>query len=404
MVFCILQKNFLSAVPEKIPLMRKFICIIFSIILPAGLLFPGELTKSDSVTVRIFIIAGQSNAINIHADAGELNLSLIDTTADFYYHCGMPPLSGYPFFSTSGNKWTELGIQRQIPFLGQHEYFFGPEITLVNGLGSFYENAAVIKCAYGGSNLAVDWDKNSVTGNMLYKLMIEQINQACTLLDSLGKEYSLEGFFWIQGESDASKLSYAQAYYENLGRFINGIRTDLNSTELPFFISRLPSRQPYTYLSIIRAAQERAAREISNTKLIDTDSLLLDSDNIHFTASGIKNLGYLMAEAFISTVSSYEEILDLTPDGITLSQNYPNPFNPSTRINYAIPSPSRVTIKIYDVMGREIETLINEEKPAGVHEVNWNTASAAGGLPSGIYFYQIKAGPFTATRKMLLIK
>ena len=83
-----------------------------------------------------------------------------------------------------------------------------------------------------------------------------------------------------------------------------------------------------------------------------------------------------------------------------LYQNYPNPFNPSTKIKFRISDLGLVSLKIYDVLGREVTTLVNEEKPAGTYEVTWNAAN----LPSGLYFYQIKAGSYTATKKLLLLK
>ena len=88
------------------------------------------------------------------------------------------------------------------------------------------------------------------------------------------------------------------------------------------------------------------------------------------------------------------------PDGYKLSQNYPNPFNPSTKIKYSIPHLTQVKIKVFDILGNEIETLVNSEKPAGTYELNWNAAN----LPSGIYFYQLRAGDFINTKKMILLK
>jgi hypothetical protein len=88
------------------------------------------------------------------------------------------------------------------------------------------------------------------------------------------------------------------------------------------------------------------------------------------------------------------------PTKYILSQNYPNPFNPSTTIKYEIPELSFVTLKVYDVLGNEITTLINEEKPIGNYEVEFNASS----LPSGIYFYQLQAGSFIETKKMVLLK
>jgi hypothetical protein len=89
----------------------------------------------------------------------------------------------------------------------------------------------------------------------------------------------------------------------------------------------------------------------------------------------------------------------------SLEQNYPNPFNPSTKIKFAIPGQAHndnivVTLKVFDVLGNEVATLVNEEKPAGEYEVEFNGSS----LSSGIYFYQLKTGEFIQTRKMILLK
>jgi len=95
----------------------------------------------------------------------------------------------------------------------------------------------------------------------------------------------------------------------------------------------------------------------------------------------------------------------LTPENFYLSQNYPNPFNPSTTISYSISEPSYVTLKVYDILGNEVTTLVNEEKPAGSYEVEF---SAEGGdaykLASGIYIYRLTSGIFTASKKLILLK
>lgn len=92
------------------------------------------------------------------------------------------------------------------------------------------------------------------------------------------------------------------------------------------------------------------------------------------------------------------------PSEFVLYQNYPNSFNPSTKIKYSIPELSFVTLKIYDVLGNEITTLVNEEKAVGTYEVNWTATN----LPSGVYFYKLQAisaaGGFIDTKKMILMK
>jgi hypothetical protein len=89
-----------------------------------------------------------------------------------------------------------------------------------------------------------------------------------------------------------------------------------------------------------------------------------------------------------------------TPTTYSLSQNYPNPFNPVTKINFAIPKSGLVTLKVYDILGREVMTLVNEMKTAGNYTVDFNGAN----LSSGAYFYRLKSGEFIDTKRMMLIK
>ncbi|GEM_PF-3240056 len=91
---------------------------------------------------------------------------------------------------------------------------------------------------------------------------------------------------------------------------------------------------------------------------------------------------------------------NVIPDKFNLSQNYPNPFNPSTKIRFDIPKASFVKLKVIDILGREIETLVDDKLQPGIYEVNWNALQR----PSGVYFYQIQSGNFNQTKKMVLIK
>ncbi|MFC2085244.1 T9SS type A sorting domain-containing protein [Bacteroidota bacterium] len=87
-------------------------------------------------------------------------------------------------------------------------------------------------------------------------------------------------------------------------------------------------------------------------------------------------------------------------DNFCLSQNYPNPFNPSTKIQYSVPQNSNVIIRVFNILGNEIETLVNEEKPTGIYEIEFNASN----LASGIYFYQLNVGKCISTKKMALIR
>ncbi|MBZ0199123.1 MAG: T9SS type A sorting domain-containing protein, partial [Ignavibacteriaceae bacterium] len=83
-----------------------------------------------------------------------------------------------------------------------------------------------------------------------------------------------------------------------------------------------------------------------------------------------------------------------------ISQNYPNPFNPTTTIRYAIPQDGLVTLKVYDILGKEVKTLVNEYKTKGRYEVTFD----ANNLASGLYIYEITSGSFKTSKKMTLIK
>jgi minor extracellular serine protease Vpr len=120
----------------------------------------------------------------------------------------------------------------------------------------------------------------------------------------------------------------------------------------------------------------------------------LGNDGDYIALDGVKLTGFEFA-------TSLEEVpVSAAPAEYLLHQNYPNPFNPATIIRFDIPEHSEVSLKIYDLLGNEVISLINEEKPAGVYEVSFEASY----LSSGVYFYHIRAGAYTMIRKMMLIK
>ena len=108
---------------------------------------------------------------------------------------------------------------------------------------------------------------------------------------------------------------------------------------------------------------------------------------------------YTKIQAVLSTGLSVKK-LDGLPTSYSLSQNYPNPFNPTTNIKYSITKESQVSLKVFDIIGREVETLVNLNQKAGSYEVNFNASK----LASGVYIYRLQAGDFTQSMKMMLIK
>jgi hypothetical protein len=104
-------------------------------------------------------------------------------------------------------------------------------------------------------------------------------------------------------------------------------------------------------------------------------------------------------------LSNNQNEISLQPKDFLLSQNFPNPYNPSTKIKFEIPLNAEMTsrvvfLKVFDVLGSEVRTLVNENLKPGVYEVEFNAAD----LPSGVYFYKLSSGQFVDTKKMILVK
>jgi hypothetical protein len=117
---------------------------------------------------------------------------------------------------------------------------------------------------------------------------------------------------------------------------------------------------------------------------------------------GILTLGTFAVGKFknVADIVGVERNEKGVPTQFSLSQNYPNPFNPTTTIQYSVLSTQYISLKVYDVIGRELSILVSEVKPPGTYTVEWD----AHGLASGIYFYRLEAGQFTETRKLVLLR
>jgi hypothetical protein len=151
-----------------------------------------------------------------------------------------------------------------------------------------------------------------------------------------------------------------------------------------------------------------------NTYTYDSNNNLIEA--LEQWVSFQKMFRILYTYQAITKIEQFAEVVE----SYCLSNNYPNPFNPSTKIKYSVPQASQVQIKVYDVLGSEVATLENEEKPTGTYEIEFNSHSGeVRNLPSGVYFYQLKATPsggqagspstgsgqgFVETKKMILMK
>jgi S-formylglutathione hydrolase FrmB len=153
----------------------------------------------------------------------------------------------------------------------------------------------------------------------------------------------------------------------------------------------------------------------SNKAFADTlDKLGLSYEFLSFNGSHMNQLGsrFTIAFQFLDSVMNKSGATWVAnyqnkniPQKYILYQNYPNPFNPSTKIKYSVPTVGTsfmkfIRLKVYDILGNEVATLVNEEKPAGTYGITWD----ADNLPSGVYFYRLQAGDFIQTKKMILMR
>ena len=153
----------------------------------------------------------------------------------------------------------------------------------------------------------------------------------------------------------------------------HNVRADNNS-----FTSGLPAPAPWTYNHVFTSAG-------NNPYYCEP----------HGTPGGGGMSGVVIVQNPVS-VPGDETIAEI----FELNQNYPNPFNPTTKISYQSPVSSWQTLRVYDILGNEVATLVNEEKPAGYYEVEFDASD----LTSGIYYYRINAGNYSETKKMILLK
>ena len=133
-------------------------------------------------------------------------------------------------------------------------------------------------------------------------------------------------------------------------------------------------------------------------------------NHLDFGANGSNIYGWTVSAggtiaAFSGTVSGIASNGNSVPSEFVLEQNYPNPFNPSTKIQFEIPASSRVSLKIYNSLGEEVATLVDNIMNAGTHSVEWNGKNHFNStVASGVYFYRLTAENFVQTKKMLMIK
>jgi hypothetical protein len=264
----------------------------------------------------------------------------------------------------------------------------------------------------------LEWTKNSIDNNKWGMIIIHdvvpftQIDSLISLPDPVYEPVSTE---WLTSLCDFlwQKSANKDVWIETVGNITRYIKERENATYqiisssdqlIEINLSDSLNNEIYNYpLSayISIPVNWNYVRTEQNGKVDTLTTTLTDSGRV-VLVNVIPDNGNLKITPIKATVVE-NEISNV--EGFQLYQNYPNPFNPSTKISWQSPIGSWQTLKVYDALGNEVATLLNEYKPAGTYEVEFNVAQESiPAIASGIYFYQLKSGNFIQTKKMLYLK
>jgi hypothetical protein len=204
-----------------------------------------------------------------------------------------------------------------------------------------------------------------------------QINDSITVFNSGDIQLTIESI-------EQKKWSHYTLFYIYNGKIVRTGYTNRNSEIFPIYIL------PRDSAKLIFEFNEPVTK-ISSTSFAWNDSLIINNNSINN-----KNLPLLSFGDVALDVEGESNI----PIRIKLFQNYPNPFNPTTNIKYSITKESQVSLKVFDVLGREVEILVNQKQAAGSYDINFDASK----FDSGVYIYRLTAGEFVQSLKMILMK
>ncbi|MEJ2104044.1 MAG: T9SS type A sorting domain-containing protein [Ignavibacteriaceae bacterium] len=354
-------------------LISSEILLLLSLLISIPLYSQISITQSEMMEIFIpgnplYVIYGESGLINIGKNNGpnEYDFTQIDTqnvqTFQNFSVSQLPPLSArYPSNATTMGEGPQNIVENPIFLWDTDSTFFLGQATIENEYRFLH---------YIPSELFVKYpiEINPPSSNF---------TQVINVYDTT---YNLN---WQVQDTDQ--------YNTTVDVWIDGYGT-----------LKLPGLE----VECLRMKREYSWFQYKEFFYLTKEGILLVVSDV---ASSAPDTGYVLGDY---SVLSNEPIVGVEneqsiPIKFFLQQNYPNPFNPTTWIRFSVPETQFVTFKVFDILGDEVETLVNEELPSGEYEVQFNSHSSLSGikeLTSGIYFYQLKAGSFIQTKKMILLK
>ncbi len=266
--------------------------------------------------------------------------------------------------SNNGANWIQSGM---------NNYTVNSLLASGNNIFAGTANGVFIS-----SNNGSNWTQTALNNRYVNSLVVSG-NSIFAGTDSLGVYLSTN-----------NGLSWTQTVLNN--QFVNSLAVSGNNIFAG--IGRYPAGLGSVYLSTNNGSSWIEKNQGFN--VIPIVTRLLTTNNFIFAGT----YGLSVWRRDLSELFGIKQISEMVPGSFSLSQNYPNPFNPLTKIRFEVPRADFVTVKIFDVLGREITALVNEQLQPGTYEVEWN----AGDNPSGVHYYTIRTTAFSQTKKMVLIK
>ncbi|WP_282038140.1 sialate O-acetylesterase [Saccharicrinis aurantiacus] len=211
----------------------------------------------------------------------------------------------------------------------------------------------------------------------------------------------IKGILLHQGESnywagdEVNWPGYVKTVYENILSDLS-----LDADMVPLLAGQVGHNDDGGDLGDMNATIDQLPSTIPTAHVISSKGCSIQDDNIHFDSAGARELGKRYADTMIDILNNAPTKIEQVEAGFTLNQNYPNPATNHTNITFSLSELANTTLKVFNVHGIEIATLVNQTLEAGKHSVNFNTSS----LPAGVYFYTLKNGNTSASRRMIIAK
>jgi parallel beta-helix repeat protein len=248
---------------------------------------------------------------------------------------------------------------------------------------TFFNNNTITTSTYGEMMLQCKIKGNVIANNIFYGFTGKYLFVNYWSSDSaMVIDHNL---YYTPFGAGASSWEWRRSWYWNWSMYQKGTGLDSHSVFIDPIIK--DTSLPDMHLAAGSPAIN-AGIQIDGIGAYDVDG--------EARLNGLPDIG---ADEYWSTSAVHEQ-QTANDRNFSLSQNYPNPFNPTTTISYSLAEQGRVTLKIFDILGNEIRTLVNEEKPAGRYEVKFNASD----VPSGVYFYRLQAGSFSVVKKLAVVK